>query len=85
MGICRASLVARMVKNLPVVQETRLDPLEKSMATHSVFLPREFHEQRRLAGYSSWGCKELDPTEQLTKAAKLLALAMVVVVGFQSH
>ena len=55
------------------------------MATHSVFLPREFHEQRRLAGYSSWGCKELDPTEQLTKAAKLLALAMVVVVGFQSH
>ena len=74
-----------MVKNLPVVQETRLDPLEKSMATHSVFLPREFHEQRRLAGYSSWGCKELDPTEQLTKAAKLLALAMVVVVGFQSH
>ena len=25
------------------------------MATHSVFLPGESHEQRSLAGYSSWG------------------------------
>ena len=24
------------------------------------------HEQRSLAGYSSWGCKELDTTEQLS-------------------
>jgi len=29
-----------------------------------VFLPGEFHGQRRLAGYSSWGHKELDMTEQ---------------------
>ena len=28
-----------------------------------VFLPREFHGQRSLAGYSLWGCKELDTTE----------------------
>ena len=39
-----ASLVAQMVKNLPVVQETwvqslgRKDPLEKGMATHSSIL-----------------------------------------------
>ena len=32
----------------------------------SVFLPREFHGQRSLAGYSTWGPKELDTTEQLT-------------------
>ena len=31
-----------------------------------VFLPGEFHGQRSLAGYSSWGHKELDTTEWLT-------------------
>ena len=31
-----------------------------------VFLPEEFHGQRSLAGYSPWGPKELDMTEQLT-------------------
>ena len=41
-------------------------PLEKGMATHSSFLPGEFHGQRSLAGYSPWGCKELDTTERLT-------------------
>ena len=41
------------------------DPLEKGMATHSVFLPGEFHGQRSLAGYSPWGCKESDTTEPL--------------------
>ena len=41
------------------------------MATHSrtlatpVFLPGESHGQRSLAGYSPWGHKELDTTEQL--------------------
>ena len=30
-----------------------------------VFLPGEFHGQRRLVGYSPWGCKELDMIEQL--------------------
>ena len=39
-----ASLVAQMVKNLPAIQETRVqslggeDPLEKGMATHSNIL-----------------------------------------------
>ena len=42
------------------------DPLEEEMATHSVSLPGEFHGQRRLAGYSSWACKDLDMTERLT-------------------
>jgi len=27
------------------------------MATHSVFLPGKSHGQRRLEGYSPWGCK----------------------------
>ena len=29
----------------------------------SVFLPGESYGQRGLAGYSPWGCKELDMTE----------------------
>ena len=28
-----------------------------------VFLPGKSHGQRRLVGYSPWGCKELDMTE----------------------
>ena len=40
------------------------DPLEKQPTP--VFLPGEFHGQRSLAGYSPWGSKELDTTEQLT-------------------
>ena len=39
------------------------DPLEKEMATHSSILPRKSHGQRSLVGYSPWGCKELDTTE----------------------
>ena len=36
------------------------------MATHSVFLPGESHEQRSLEGYSPWGRKESDMTERLS-------------------
>ena len=42
------------------------DPLEKGMAIVQVFLPGEFHGQRSLASYSSWGRKESDTTERLT-------------------
>ena len=31
-----------------------------------VFLPGESHGQRSLVGYSPWGCKQSDTTEQLT-------------------
>ena len=34
--------------------------------TTPVFLPGKFHGQRSLAGYSPWGSKESDMTEQLT-------------------
>ena len=55
-----ASLVAQRLKHLPAMLETwvrslgREDLLEKEMATHS-----------SLVGYSSWGRKESDTTEQL--------------------
>ena len=65
------SLVAQMVKNLPAMQETRVqslgqeDPLEKKMATQSSILAWEIPWKRNLVGYSSWGRKELDMTKQL--------------------
>ena len=39
------------------------DPLEKGMATHSVFLPGESHGRRNLVGYSPQGHKESDIIE----------------------
>ena len=42
------------------------DSLEKKWQPTPVFLPAEFHGQRSLAGYSPWGRKEPDTTEQLT-------------------
>ena len=71
--ICvEASLMTQIVKNLPTMQETQLqslgreDPLEKEMATHSVFLPGELRGQRSLKSYSPWGRKQVDMTERLT-------------------
>ena len=47
-------LVAQMVKRLPTMRETRVQPLgredllEKEMATHPVCLPGKSHGQRSL-------------------------------------
>ena len=55
-----------------LVQE---DSLEEDMATHSSILawripwtkePGESHGQKSLVGYSPWGRKDSDTTEQLT-------------------
>ena len=41
-----------------------------------VFLPGKFHGQRRLVGYSSWGCKESDTIDLTHKVGKLFANCM---------
>ena len=62
-----------MVKNLPAMQKTWVqplgweDPLEKGMATHSSILDWRIpwtEEPGRL--YSPWGLKEFDMTERIT-------------------
>ena len=54
-----ASLVAQMVENLPAMQKTRDQSLEKGKATHTlVFWPGEFQ-----GPYSPWGHKEADMTD----------------------
>ena len=53
-------------------QETRFNPWvgkipwRREWLSIPVFLPGESHGQRNLAGYSPWGHKELDTTEQLS-------------------
>ena len=61
-----------MVKNLHVMQETRVrslgwkDPLEKGMATHSSILAWRIPWAEEPGRLQLMGCKELDSTEQLT-------------------
>ena len=63
-------LVAQEVKNLPAKKENWLqsvgwkDPLEESMATHSII--ENPHGERSLLGYSQWGHKESDMSERLS-------------------
>ena len=57
-----------MVKNLSAMQETWVQSLNQEdplWQPTPVFLPGEFHGQGSLVGYSPWGRKELDTTEQL--------------------
>ena len=61
-----------MVKNMPAIQETWVrslgwgDPWRRAWQPILVFLPGEFHGWSSLVGYSPWGHKESDTTEQLS-------------------
>ena len=41
-------------------------PWRREWQPTPVFLPGESHGQRNVVGHRPWGCKESDPTEQLT-------------------
>ena len=62
-----ASLVAQLVKNLPTMQETWVQPLvgkipwRRERLPAPVFWPGEFHGL-----HSPWGRKESDTTERLS-------------------
>ena len=66
-------LVAPTVKNLLAMQETQVqtlgleDPLEKGMSTHSIILAWKIPRTDEPRGYSPWGHKESNMTEQLTR------------------
>ena len=70
---CHAFLVAQTIKNLPARKGpgfnlwVRNFPQRSEWMPTPVFLPGESHGQRSLPGYSPWGSKELDMTEQLTE------------------
>ena len=62
-------LFAQTVKNLSAMGRPRFNPwvgkihLRREWQLTPVFLPGKSHGQRSLAGYSQWGCKELDMIE----------------------
>ena len=70
------SMVGQTVRNLPAnardIGDPRFDPWVRKIPWRREWiptpacLPGESHGQRSLAGYSSWGCKELDMTERLS-------------------
>ena len=59
---------ARQYRFDPWVGKT---PWRREWQLIPVFLPWEFHGQRRLVSYSPWGCKESDMTEWLTLSLSL--------------
>ena len=52
--------MAQTVKNLPAMQETRVQSLDQD---DPLEMPGEFRGQRSLVGYTPRGHKELDTTE----------------------
>ena len=64
-----ASLVAQTLKNLPAVQETRIQslgweyPVEKKMATHSSILAGKIPWTEEPGGLQSMGSQESDTTQ----------------------
>ena len=62
-----------MVRNLPAgpgdsgsIPGVGKIPWRRAWQPTPIFLPGEFHRQRKLVGYSPWGGKEVDVTEPLT-------------------
>ena len=49
-----------------------------------VFLPGEFHGQRKLVGYSPWSCQELDMTEGLTLSLSL-SFSLYIFIYIHTH
>ena len=56
-----------MVKNPRIRHLGCEDPWRRKWQPTPVFLPGESNGQRSLVGYSPWGYKELDTTEQLSQ------------------
>ena len=63
----------------------REDAPEKEMATTPALSPGESHGWRSLVGYSPWGRKELDTTEQLHFNFSFTILRTLNYKNTQSH
>ena len=70
--LCRVALMVKIPTAMQKMQKTWVrswgqeDPLEKETLPTPVSLPGKFHGQRSSVGYSPWGCKESDRTEQVS-------------------
>ena len=57
-------------------------PWSRKWQPTPVFLPGESHGQRSLMGYSPWGHKESDMTEQLTQTHTVSVVAKTMCVRY---
>jgi len=55
------------------------------MATHSVFLPGESQEQRRLVGYGPWGPKKSDVVKLCSTSIQILSCSPSGVENNHDH
>ena len=72
--------MAQMVKNLPAVQVRKM-PWRRKWQPTPVFLPAESHGQRNLVGYSPWGSRESNMTEQLLLKHPFMGHSLAVAKG----
>ena len=72
--------MTQVVKNLPAVQVRKM-PWRRTWQPTPVFLPGESHGQRNLVGYSLWGSKESDTTEQLSLKLPFMDHSLAVAKG----
>ena len=69
---------AQRVKRLPTVKQTQVwslgqeIPWRRKWQPNPVFLPGKSYGQKSLVGYTPWGHKELDMTEQLAHTHVLI-------------
>ena len=67
----------RLGRNLQKIREGQVEFWRRKWQPTPVFLPREFHGQRSLVGYSPWGHKELDITEVTEHARRVLSISLI--------
>ena len=76
-------MVAQMVKNLPAMQDTwfnswvRKIPWRRAWQPTPVFLPRESHGWRSLAGYSPWNRKRGGHDLVITTATTVCRVTLI--------
>ena len=82
----RICLQCRRCRKLGFDPWVRKIPWRWKWQPTSVFLPGESPEQRSLAGYSPWGCKELDVTETTEHAHIMIYnLSALLILCTQIH
>ena len=80
--------VAQTVKNLPVMQDTRVQslgqeyPLEKGMAIYSSILAWRIPWTEKPGGLQFMGSQRVGPTEQLKHTPQSLPLCLLCLVNF---